>query len=107
MLISDIAVNQQHKVKPLAKTGTYVYNRKVNQGKSKSKLPDSIYSDFTIMSSKLLTWSEVSDWIGASQSTIRRMVKSNGFPSPYTFGKRCVRFNAWEVQCWMDDLAKN
>ena len=107
MSFSSTAVCQQCKVKLLANTRTFVYNRKVIGGWERSKLPDSVYSFLIIMASKLLTWGEVSDWIGASQSTIRRMVKSNGFPAPYTFGKRCVRFNAWEVQCWMDGLAKN
>ena len=107
MSFSATAVHQHCKVKPLANTGVSVYNVKVNQGKNSSKSPDSIYSHLIIMSSKLLTWGEVSEWIGASQSTIRRMVKSNGFPAPYTFGKKCVRFNAWEVQCWMDDLRNN
>ena len=107
MLISGIAVSQQNKGKTLANTRTLDYNRKVNQGKDESKLPDLIYSNSIVMSSKLLTWGEVSEWIGASPSTIRRMVKSRKFPSPYTFGKRCVRFNAWEVQCWMDALTNN
>jgi len=107
MLISAIAVSQQQEVRTLVKSRTSVYNVKVNRGKEKSKLPDSVYSCLIIMSSKLLTWGEVSEWIGTSQSTIRRLVKDNRFPAPYTFGKRCVRFNAWEVQCWMDDLTNN
>ena len=51
MLISDIAVNQQHKVKPLVKTGTFVYNVKVIGGQERSKLPDSVYSCLIIMKS--------------------------------------------------------
>ena len=107
MSFSPLAVCQQQGSKPLAISGTFVYNVKVNRGKEESKLPDSVYSCLIIMSSKLLTWGEVSEWIGTSQSTIRRLVKDNRFPAPYTFGKRCVRFNAWEVQCWMDDLTNN
>ena len=52
MLISDIAVNQQHKVKPLVKTGTFVYNVKVIGGQERSKLPDLVYSYHIIMKPK-------------------------------------------------------
>ena len=107
MLISGIAVCQHNRVRDLANTGTFDYNAKVNQGNGRSKLPDSVYFNLIVMSSKLLTWGEVSELIGASPSTIRRMVKAKSFPSPYTFGKRCVRFNAWEVQSWMDGLVNN
>jgi len=43
MLISGIADCQQHWVKPIANTGTFVYNDKVNQGKEKSNPSGCLY----------------------------------------------------------------
>jgi chaperonin GroEL (HSP60 family) len=43
MSFSSTAVRQQRRGKPLANTGTSVYNVKVNQGKEKSNLPGCIY----------------------------------------------------------------
>lgn len=52
MSFSSTAVRQQCKVKPLANTGTSVYNVKVIGGWEKSKLPDSVYPYLIIMKTK-------------------------------------------------------
>jgi len=52
MLISDFADYQWSRVKPLANTGTFVYNGKVNQGKERSNPSDCLYLHLIIMKTK-------------------------------------------------------
>ena len=51
MSFSPLAVCQQQGSKPLAISGTFVYNVKVIGGWEKPKLPDSVYSCLIIMKS--------------------------------------------------------
>ena len=110
MLISDIADCQQYWVKPIANTGTFVYNSKVNQGKFQGNNPGCVYFRklFAMNSERmLLKEKEVCELLGFSKSTLWREVARGAFPKPYKFGKRMTRWSNWEVQEWVTQLCKS
>jgi len=109
MLISGIADCQQHWVKPIANTGTFVYNDKVNQGIVGSISPGCLYKLPLIemdCEKKLLKEKEVCELIGCSKSTLWRMVGRGDFPRPYKFGQRLTRWNNYEIHIWMTELCE-
>ena len=109
MLISGIADCPHYLVKPIANTGTSVYNGKVNQGIVRSIPPACIYKLLLIAmeyEKKLLKEKEVCELIGCSKSTLWRMVGRGDFPRPYKFGQRLTRWNNYEIHIWMTELCE-
>lgn len=50
-------------------------------------------------SDRLLRMEEVLEFLGISESTLRRMIKEGGFPKPIYIAPRCPR-------CWLSDILK-
>ena len=48
-----------------------------------------------------LTFQETADYLNISKKQIERLCKSEGFPSPYSFGKKAYRFNRSEIDQWI------
>lgn len=107
MSISAIAVYQQQGSKPIAKSGTFVYNVKVNQGKEKSELPGCVY--FTCLfpmnyENQLLSVKQVCEITSISRSTVYRKVEAGTFPPPVHLGGNMVRWVLRDVQNWIQKL---
>ena len=55
----------------------------------------------TISATDFLTLREVQDLTKLSKSSIYRLSASGGFPRPFRWGERAVRWNRAEVEEWM------
>lgn len=53
--------------------------------------------------SLVLRYSEVTEMLNLSESTIRRMVRNGQFPRSFSMGSRAVAFDRAEVMSWMRD----
>ena len=107
MSFSPLAVYQQLGFKPLAISGTFVYNVKVNQGKEKSKLPGCVY--FTSLfpmnyENQLLSVKQVCELTSISRSTVYRKVDAGTFPPPVHLGGNMVRWVLRDIQNWIQKL---
>ena len=107
MSFSPLAVYQQLGFKPLAISGTFVYNVKVNQGKEKSKLPGCVY--FTCLfpmnyENQLLSVKQVCEITSISRSTVYRKVDAGTFPPPVHLGGNMVRWVLRDIQNWIQKL---
>jgi|9_EtaG_2_1085328.scaffolds.fasta_scaffold07517_2 prophage regulatory protein len=104
----SLLADYQHKHgKSLARTGTSVYNVKVNRAKEKSKLPDCIYFVELLQmnyENKLLSIKQVCDLTSVSRSTIYRKVDDGSFPPPVRLGANMVRWLLTDVVKWIQGL---
>ena len=107
MSFSPLAVYQQLGFKPLAISGTFVYNVKVNQEKEKSKLPGCVY--FICLfpmnyENQLLSVKQVCEITSISRSTVYRKVDAGTFPPPVHLGGNMVRWVLRDIQNWIQKL---